>query len=436
MSRKTLLSELSDDEKKQIDTELYKAIEPVVKNKFQKQLYNKKTEYIQLYSQTDNLKHIIVPFAYTSIPSIKRQGLTSFPKVTYTFKGALREKQLEVVDTTIQNLQKSGSFIISTATAFGKSITSIYLACCIGLKVLIIVNRILLLEQWKKEFERWTHQSRVKIITTSDFDLTNCDVCIINAINIIKFPETFFDQFGFVVVDEIHQIMSKVISSCMSRLFPRYMLGLSATPYRSDGLNFLFDLYFGVEKVFIALFQKHIVYPLRTGFEPEVLRGSDGKIIWDSVLSGQATDIERNEKIIKVVKYFSTRKIMVLTKRVAHAKYLINRLTEEKETVTSLIQSEKKFDKQSRILVGNASKCGTGFDHADLDMLILAMDLVEYFVQYLGRVFRTQTVIPIIIDVIDLNSTLERHYKERKKTYVDCGGEIRSLEDDHPNLLL
>ena len=96
------------------------------------------------------------------------------------------------------------------------------------------------------------------------------------------------------------------------------------------------------------------------------------------------------------------------------------------ENVTSLLGSNQEFDKDARILIGTGQKVGTGFDHSKLNMLILAADIEEYFIQYLGRVFRTKDGIPIILDLVDNNKTLMRHFATRCKTYKKHGGTVRT----------
>ena len=77
---------------------------------------------------------------------------------------------------------------------------------------------------------------------------------------------------------------------------------------------------------------------------------------------------------------------MILRKRVNQVEYLVKRLEEEGESVTSLVGVKKYFDYTSRVLVATVQKAGVGFDHKKLDSLILASDVEEYFIQYLGRV--------------------------------------------------
>jgi superfamily II DNA or RNA helicase len=165
-----------------------------------------------------------------------------------------------------------------------------------------------------------------------------------------------------------------------------------------------------------------------TGFKPIVDKAINGRVNWSSVLESQANDTYRNELIIKILKHHKDRNFLVLTKRVSQGEYLVKRLIEEGENVTSLFGSNQEYNVTSRILVGTNSKCGTGFDHAKMDALLLACDLEQYFVQYLGRVFRTKDVKPIIFDLVDDYSLLSKHFTTRRKIYIELGGEVRNFD--------
>ncbi len=65
-----------------------------------------------------------------------------------------------------------------------------------------------------------------------------------------------------------------------------------------------------------------------------------------------------------------------------------------------------------RFLIGTSAKIGTGFDFDKLDTLLLAADVVEYYIQFIGRIMRKDDVNPIIFDLVDNNKTLQKHYSE------------------------
>ena len=147
-----------------------------------------------------------------------------------------------------------------------------------------------------------------------------------------------------------------------------------------------------------------------------------------SILDAQANNEERNDLIIRIIQHFSDRNFLVLVKRVEQGKYLVNKLKNYGESVTDLIGSNQEFDTEARILIGTCQKVGVGFDHSKLDTLLLATDLEEYFVQYLGRIFRTKDNIPIVFDLVDENSILNKHFNTRRKVYQDHGGIIQNFD--------
>ena len=174
------------------------------------------------------------------------------------------------------------------------------------------------------------------------------------------------------------------------------------------------------------------MYKIQTSFVPTVEFAKNGKINWGVILDTQASDTQRNEMIISLVKLFPDRVFLILCKRVNQGQYLVKRLEEEGEDVTSLIGKQQEYEEKSRILVGTSSKAGTGFDHPRLDAMILASDIQAYFIQYLGRCMRTEKGEPLIFDIVDKNPILDRHFKVRRATYLEHGGSIKDFSKEYP----
>ena len=372
-------------------------------------------------------ENIILPFAYAISKKIKRPVREKFLSLNISFDGILRPEQTEVRKEAIKQLSSTGSVLLSMYCGFGKSSTSMKLACDIGLKTLIIVNKLILIKQWDEGIKTFCQSASVQKLTSRS-KKDDCDFYIINAQNVEKMGKSFFSDIGTVIVDEAHLIMAETLSRCLQWVNPRYLIGLTATPYRPDGLNVLLDMYFGKYKIARTLWREHIAYKVSTGFKPTIEQTANGRVNWGVVLDSQANNEERNELIIKILKYYSKRNFLVLTKRVSQGEYLIKRLEEEKEDVTSLLGSNQEYNISSRILVGTSSKIGVGFDHPKLDALLLAGDVEQYFVQYLGRVFRTKDVKPIIVDLVDDYSLLTKHFNTRRKIYQDHGGEVKNFD--------
>ena len=92
---------------------------------------------------------------------------------------------------------------------------------------------------------------------------------------------------------------------------------------------------------------------------------------------------------------------------------------------------KNQYDKNCRsVLIGTVSKVGVGFDNPNIDALFVATDLQAYFIQTLGRCMRRPDVKPIIVDLIDNNTSLIKHFKERLKVYREHGGKVKALKLD------
>jgi superfamily II DNA or RNA helicase len=212
---------------------------------------------------------------------------------------------------------------------------------------------------------------------------------------------------------------------------PRYCLALSATPYRSDGLDEVLYTYFSKNKIIKKLNKPHTVFKVTTKFVPEVKLNYDGTTDWSSVIESMCNSEKRNDIIIKIIKLFKKRNFLILSKRIDQIDYLTKKLRESGESVTSFTGSKQTYNCDSRILIATISKAGVGFDHPKMDALILASDVEEYFIQYLGRVFRREDVHPLIFDLVDNFNSLKRHYSTRKKVYESSGGEIKNFTKDN-----
>jgi superfamily II DNA or RNA helicase len=419
MSISSHLNNISNEQREKINNEL----KITIQNKFGP------PKYIYPYDLDDE-DNLTLPFAYGAtqikIPRKKREEFTNF-KIKFT--GQLRPEQQEIKKEAINILNKLGSIIISLYTGGGKTITSINIAASIGFKILVIVNKLVLIKQWEESINNFCPDAIVQKLTPKSILNEDAHFYIVNAINVPKFTKNFFSDIGTLIIDESHLILAETLSKSLHCIQPRYLIALSATPYRVDGLNQLFDLYFGPYKVVRQMYRQHTVYKIETGFRPEVeISEKTGRINWGVVLDSQANDENRNNLIVKISKKFSNRNILILTKRITQAEYLYKKILESGEYVTSLFGSNQEFDKNARILIGTTSKCSTGFDHAKLDTLILSCDMDQYFMQSLGRIFRVPDNEPIVFDLVDNNPILKKHYKSREEVYKSVGGIIKNFD--------
>ena len=424
MSISTKIEDLTDDQRENVIKDLCIEIEDT-----KKKYFGPKTKKIYAYLLTTS--HIYTPFYY----SIKTLGKTrnarsSYSSINCIFTGALRDEQKVALKEGKALLNTNGCCIMSMYPGFGKTISAIKLACDIKLKTLIIVNKIILMDQWITSINDFCNSATIiSNLKNNKKNLTNfkpSDFIIMNAINIVKFPSSFYADIGFVVIDECHQILTETLSRSLELLSPRYLIGLSATAFRYDPLDKLFNLYFGPEKVLRSMHKKHTVFLVKTGVHPLVEFDRRGKLNWSLLIDSLSMDQARNKIIIDIILKHKDRNFLVLVKRIAQGHYLENKLKEENENVGSLLGSNQIFDRNVRILIGTTGRLGTGFDFTKINSLIFASDIKNYFLQYLGRCFRCPEVEPFIFDLLDENHILKSHFFKRKDQYIQCGGSLKN----------
>lgn len=373
---------------------------------------------------------------YMKLPEYIQNTLLGYrvPNPGQTITTRIRVTQQRVGRYYGFSISGNRRFLLGDCTVTHNTATAIYLAAKLSMPTMIVSHRIVLINQWKEALSRFCPESTVQVVTgrTKAVD-TAADFIIMNATNVPKRDRSEYRHLGLLIVDELHLIMAEGLSKCMTRFVPRYVLGLSATPKRLDGLTILIDLYFGTNIIYRKLQREHIVYKLCTSFVPTMEQTKAGRLDWNSVINSQAFDEGRNEMIVRIIQYFPDRVFLVLCKRIDQGNHLVNRLTTEGESVTSLIGSQQTYDKEARVLVGIASKTGTGFDHPRLDAMIIASDLLAFFIQYLGRIFRRVDTIPVVFDIVDNNHILKRHFSDRKVVYKESGGTIKDFNKEFPD---
>ena len=420
-------SKLSDEACSKIDKELFIKME---ENKYS----FAPPETIYPHSVVGN--DVCIPFAYAYRElKLKRPAREEYPQTCNNFAFDLYPEQKEFRKESLDLLNKKGSVLLSAFTGAGKTATAISLATMLRFKTLVIVHKVILMKQWEEEIRKFVPDARVQQLTAQS-KIRDCDFFIMNAQNVPKMGVSAFKDIGLLIVDECHLIMAKTLSKSMQYIRPRYLIGLSATPYRPDGLNGLLDFYFGKHKVVRELKREHLVYKVDTGFSPKVEKTKQNTTNWGVLLNSQGNDVPRNELIIRIIKHFSDRVFIVITKRKEQAYYLMKRLGEEDVYATDLVGSKQEFDRDARVLVGICGKLGTGFDHKRLDAFILAADVEEFYIQVLGRVFRTKEVVPLVFDLVDNNHSLRKHWETRKRVYTNALGTIKNFNKEFPHLMV
>jgi superfamily II DNA or RNA helicase len=393
--------------------------------------YSKK---ITIYPYIIEEKKVYLPFYY-GIQKFKTffNDRLEFSERKFSFTGELRDYQLEVVNRTIERFNQVRTFFIAMATGKGKTLTSLYIASRIKLKVCVLLFRLNLFDQWEQSIKKVIPSAKIQILDAKNQIEKDIDFYLINPITVLKRNRNDFSDIGLLIADEAHALCSEKLGKSFLWFCPKYCLGLSATPERTDQLDQIINLHFGFQNFKVPLWVDHVYYIFKTNLVPEEKKNSRGDTDWNAILNFQATHPERNNSIVKICKQFKDRNILILCKRQNQTKALTALLQEQKESVDYTTGTKKKFNLDARILVSTYSKSGVGFDHPKLDMMIIASDVEENFEQYFGRCVRREDVSPIFVDLVDKFKSLENHARTRKVYSLSVGGKILDFHSTFPN---
>ena len=164
-------------------------------------------------------------------------------------------------------------------------------------KVAILCFFDIVRKQWVKALKSKT-TGKVQKVVKNKLD-PSADFYVIGVTKVNSIPIEELEGIGGVIVDEAHVTVKATFEEALLKFQPLWVLGLSATPRRSDGLQSVLEMYFGSKKDFIVRRETKPfkVYKIETNFEPKVRtvrRGPKGETLdWGLVVSSLAESKER-----------------------------------------------------------------------------------------------------------------------------------------------
>lgn len=152
----------------------------------------------------------------------------------------LRDYQQEDTEN-LQKMREDGKTIalLYHATGVGKTITAATDAKVVGGRTLFLVNALKLASQAKETFAKVWPEATLGEYTGSQKDVTQTVIfATVQSISkdLEKFSPTDFD---YLIVDECHHAAANTYQKIFTYFHPKFILGLTATPERSDGEDML-----------------------------------------------------------------------------------------------------------------------------------------------------------------------------------------------------
>lgn len=362
------------------------------------------------------------------------------------FRGSLRNEQQAPVNCFLEATKDHSRFggIISVGCGFGKTVLGLYLAAQLQKKTLVICHKEFLINQWKERIEHYLPDARIGIIKAKRLDVNDKDIVLasLQSIAMKDYPSEVFERFGFVIADEAHHLSAEVFSQALPKVSCRYMLGLSATLDRKDGLRKVFEWFLGrpvfqLKKRADAEMEVHMV----SYYDPHPDYGRE-RLLWNGkknvaqMINAICAYEPRNHRMLDELEQLLIRepgrRVLILSDRRNHLVTLEKMIKERNLGTTGFYVGGMKEDKLKEseskdIILATLSMVSEGFDVPALNTLLLASP-VSSIEQPSGRIQRQKpserTHIPYTIDFWDTFSIFMGQGKRRLEFYKQRGYKI------------
>ena len=356
--------------------------------------------------------------------------------LTMAFVGSLRDYQRNIVEKFLVAAETKGGGLLEIDTGMGKTVLGINIASRLRKKTLIIVHKDFLLTQWIERIEQFMPGARVGRIQGPTIDIENKDIVIamLQSLSMKHYDLNLFDCFGFTIIDEVHHMGAEVFSQALQKVVTPYVLGLSATMNRKDGLTKVFKMFMGdivhTEKRDTSSAVVNVrIYEYKNNDEEfsEMKYDYRGNPLYSTMIKKLCDCDDRSEYLLDIVesnlKEFPELQLMVLAHNKSLLKYLYEGAVKRNIADGSIgyylggMKSEKlKESEGKQLILATYAMASEGLDIKTLGALVMATPKSD-IIQTAGRILRTTDGRKLIVDVVDQHDIFQNQHAKRKTFY-------------------
>ena len=380
-------------------------------------------------------KKIYVPrfYGYKHYGEPDEVKINNGEDINVKFNGELREFQKPVVEAYIKSAKTCGAGLIEVHCGFGKTICALNIISKLKKKTLVIVHKEFLLEQWKERIAQFLPTAKVGRIQADVIDIEDKDIVIgmLQSLSMKKYPTSLFQRFGLTIVDETHHISSQVFSNALYQIVTKYMLGLSATMDRKDGLTYVFKMFLGEiiykkerESTDIVTV-KGIEFNIEDEEFNKIEYNFKGQVHYSKMIKKLCEFNRRTEFILRVLsdslKEDNSQQFIILAHNKNILKYLHDAVKHRKIAtvgyyVGGMKQKDLKLSESKKVIIATYAMAEEALDIKSLTSLIMATPKTDVR-QAVGRILRKKQSNALVFDIIDIHPIFQRQWQKRCTWY-------------------
>lgn len=365
----------------------------------------------------------------------------SLPEADFTFGGELRPYQLTACEAMLR--RRFGT--LCAPTGAGKTVCGLWLIANRRQPALIVVHTRDLAMQWVERIEQFLGiPAREVGMIGSGKSRVGERITVATVQSVYARAKDLKKRIGHLVVDECHRAPSRTFTAAVTAFDSAFSLGLSATPYRRDGLTQLIFWHLGDMH---ARIDGDDLMDSGAIMRPEILiRPTDFSTRRDPseeyalIIADLTEDRARNELIVDEVGRevrCGSGVALVLSDRKGHCRELRALLSERHGISGAVLTGDTPLaerkelvariqDGREQVVFATGQLIGEGFDASNLTSLFLAtpVKFSGRLIQYLGRVLRPSVgkAQPKVYDFVDHRvGVLDAAARARAVVYEDIG---------------
>ena len=371
-------------------------------------------------------------------------------EISLEFSGKLRENQIDAVNTYCKIAKLKGSGLLELPCGFGKTVISLNIISRICKKTLIIVHKEFLMEQWKERIQQFLPNAKIGKIQGQTVDIESKDIVIAMLQSLVQkdYPKEVFESFGLTIIDETHHMAAEVFSRALFKIVTPYMLGLSATMTRKDGLSKVFKMFLGeIEFKVLRPQSKEVVvqsiqYKVDDDDFNETPMDARGYIQFGKIITKLCEYYPRKKFILEIIKNSIqdplSNQIMVLSQNKSLLEFLFQQIEiifpgYSGFYVGGMKQKDLQISESKKVVLATYAMAEEALDIKTLTTLIMATPRTSV-TQAVGRILRSKHQRPLVIDIVDSHDVFKRQSSKRQAYYLKSGFTIKSIKHIHyPN---
>ena len=354
-------------------------------------------------------------------------------EISLRFKGALLDFQKPIVKEYIKNAKTKGAGLLEIHCGAGKTVMALKIIAELKKKTLVIVHKEFLLRQWLERIQQFLPDAKVGKIQANVIDIDDKDIVIgmLQSLSMKEYPASLFKDFGLTIIDECHHIAAEVFSNALFKIVTKYMLGLSATMKRKDGLSRVFKMFIGdvvykkerESKDIVVV--KGVHYVTTDQEFSEVKYNFKGQVHYAIMIKKLCEFNRRSEFILRVLKDSLTenpeQQFIILGHNKSLLKYLYDGVKHHNIAsvgyyIGGMKDKELKISEGKKIIIATYAMAEEALDIKSLTSLIMATPKSDVR-QAVGRILRKKKANALVFDIIDMHGIFQRQWQKRCTWY-------------------